>query len=598
MTLHKKIKSSFQLLLLLLPGWLYAQETIKGTTTSSGTIINFTAIAKNELKNPPKPREKKSPNHAKIKPVIANFVDPSLVPPFIGKLTSVALDNLAKSAQNPLEFPCNNFNALDDDGNSSPPDVNGAIGFDHIMTTLNTQIRIQNKQGGIISTVSLNGFWNGIGGYSFIFDPKITYDPYEKRWIFICCADNTTINSASSALLLAVSQTSDPTGNWNTYNIDADPGNQFWFDYPSIGFNRNWITVGGYMFNLPGQNNAQRSRVWVINKSDVYAGLNTSISLFDRTDYFHIAPAITYSPTENTIFCVSKFNSNFQNSGFVRLFSITGTAAAPVFNVLNTINVGPSWNTAGVNGPQLNSNTGLDLGDDRILQTVFRNGVLWFGNNVFLPATAPTTCASQIVAINPVTQTAIENIRTAADANNMTAYPSVAVNQRNDLFFGYSTFSSTNYVRASVSYRRSGEGFFFYHYKAGEDWYVKISPTDPLNRNRWGDYSATFIDPEDDITAWTIQEYARPRAFGVSFWGTWWAKICPGFCTNDFSLTGGNNNVMQKYEANNIITSSVLIQNNSFIKYDAGTRVRLLPGFRVVSGSKFNAYIEGCGGVK
>jgi hypothetical protein len=55
----------------------------------------------------------------------------------------------------------------------------------------------------------------------------------------------------------------------------------------------------------------------------------------------------------------------------------------------------------------------------------------------------------------------------------MTAYPSVAVNQRNDLFFGYSTFSSTNYVRASVSYRRSGEGFFFYHYKAGEDWYVK-----------------------------------------------------------------------------------------------------------------------------
>jgi hypothetical protein len=54
---------------------------------------------------------------------------------------------------------------------------------------------------------------------------------------------------------------------------------------------------------------------------------------------------------------------------------------------------------------------------------------------------------------------------------------------------------------------------------------------------------------------------------------------------------------MQKYEANNTITSSQLIQNNSFIKYDAGTRIRLLPGFRVVTGSKFKTNVEGCGGI-
>jgi len=595
MNLHKNIKSSFQLLLLLCPGWMYAQETIKGTTTGVGVIINFTERAQYELKNPPKPLQKESPNSEDEEetPLIKNPVGP-LVAPFTGKLTSVAIDDQTSKTQSPLEFPCNNFRALDDDGNSYPPDVNGAIGFDHIMTTLNTQIQIQNKQGVIISTVSINGFWNGIGGHSFIFDPKITYDPYDKRWIFICAASNKNINSA---VLLAVSQTSDPTGNWITYNLDADPANQLWIDYPSIGFNRNWITVGGYMFNLPGGSNTQVSRVWVINKADVYGGLTTNIPFFDRSDYFHIVPTITYSPTENTMYCVSKSNNDSENSGFVRLFSITGTASAPAFNLLNEINTGPSWSTTTINGPQLNSSTRLNLGDDRILQTVFRNGILWFGHNVFLPATNPTTCSSEIVAINPVTQTSIENIRTAVDANNMTAYPSVAVNQRNDLFFGYTTFSNTNYARASIHYRRFGEGFFFYHYKAGEDWYVKIDPADPLNRNRWGDYSATFIDPEDDITAWTVQEYARPRVLGTSYWGTWWAKICPGFCTNDFNLTGGHNNVMQKYEANNTITSSQLIQNNSFIKYDAGTRIRLLPGFRVVTGSKFKTNLEGCGGI-
>jgi beta-xylosidase len=80
------------------------------------------------------------------------------------------------------EFPCVNFRALDDDGTSNPPDVNGAIGFDYLMTTLNTQVRIQNKQGTVISTVSLDGFWDRIG-HTDIFDPKITYDPYGRRWI-------------------------------------------------------------------------------------------------------------------------------------------------------------------------------------------------------------------------------------------------------------------------------------------------------------------------------------------------------------------------------------------------------------------------------
>jgi hypothetical protein len=168
------------LLLLLCPGWLYAQETIKGTTNAGGIIINFTERAQYELKNPPKPQNRETPNRTKVKTRYCKPVDPALVAPFKGKLTSVAIDDQVSKTQSPLEFPCNNFRALDDDGSSSPPDVNGAIGFDHIMTTLNTQIQIQNKQGVVISTVSINGFWNGIGGLGFIFDPKITYDPMKN----------------------------------------------------------------------------------------------------------------------------------------------------------------------------------------------------------------------------------------------------------------------------------------------------------------------------------------------------------------------------------------------------------------------------------
>ena len=574
-----------------------AQQTIQGVSTGTKGTTNFMAVAGFEKNNPDKIiRRKRTPNEHTEKEkerIVVNNPVTEFVPAFAGTKTVVA--NLANGGpeNRTLEFPCNNFRALDDDGSSFPPDVNGAVGFDHLMTTLNTEVRIQNKQGTNISTTSLTGFWNGLGGHTDIFDPKITYDPYDRRWIFVCCASR---RAANSALLIAVSETSDPTGGWTTYTIDADPADLFWFDYPSLGFNRNWITVGGYMFDRPTLSNTQRSRVWVINKADVYAGNpNINVPFFDRTDYRHIAPAITYSATENTVWCVSKHNSNTSNSGFVRLFSITGTAAAPALNLLNLVNTGPAWSSTAVDAPQLTSAAGINVGDDRMLQTVFRNGVLWTGNNIFLPVANPTSCAVQIMAINPITQASIENIRTTTDANNMTAYPSVAVNANNDLFFGYTSFSNTAYARATITYRRAGQGFFFYDYKAGEDWYVKF---DNDVRNRWGDYSATFIDPEDDMTAWTIQEYARPRVGITSFWGTWWAKICPGSCTNDFTLSASNNNVMRKYEANNTITSSALIQNNSFIKYDAGARIRLTPGFKAAQGTRFRAYIEGCGGVR
>jgi hypothetical protein len=55
--------------------------------------------------------------------------------------------------------------------------------------------------------------------------------------------------------------------------------------------------------------------------------------------------------------------------------------------------------------------------------------------------------------------------------------------------------------------------------KAGEAWYYKDFGT---GSNRWGDYSATCVDPTDDATLWTIQEYAKTPS---STWGTWWGRL-------------------------------------------------------------------------
>jgi hypothetical protein len=56
----------------------------------------------------------------------------------------------------------------------------------------------------------------------------------------------------------------------------------------------------------------------------------------------------------------------------------------------------------------------------------------------------------------------------------------------------------------------------------------------PVGRQRWGDYSAVTIDPEDSSIFWLIGQFAReantpenghPGGTGFSRWGTWIAAI-------------------------------------------------------------------------
>jgi hypothetical protein len=64
--------------------------------------------------------------------------------------------------------------------------------------------------------------------------------------------------------------------------------------------------------------------------------------------------------------------------------------------------------------------------------------------------------------------------------------------------------------------------------KDGEGPYEKDSRD---ARNRWGDYSGAAVDPSDDLSLWTVQEYARiptGRGDAGGRWGTWWGRVGGG----------------------------------------------------------------------
>ena len=47
----------------------------------------------------------------------------------------------------------------------------------------------------------------------------------------------------------------------------------------------------------------------------------------------------------------------------------------------------------------------------------------------------------------------------------------------------------------------------------------------PFHRERWGDYTTTLVDPVDDLSFWTVQEYANTPIGSTDRWATWWAYV-------------------------------------------------------------------------
>src|SRR6266516_4057970 len=92
----------------------------------------------------------------------------------------------------PSPAAADSFSAFEDLGFRTSPDTQGAVGPTNVMAILNQGVRIQDRAGTTISTVTPTNFWASLGPFNnstpygpVIFDPKILYDPFENRWIAV-----------------------------------------------------------------------------------------------------------------------------------------------------------------------------------------------------------------------------------------------------------------------------------------------------------------------------------------------------------------------------------------------------------------------------
>jgi hypothetical protein len=111
------------------------------------------------------------------------------------------------------------------------------------------------------------------------------------------------------------------------------------------------------------------------------------------------------------------------------------------------------------------------------------------------------------------------------------AFASIAVNAQDDVLVGFSEFESDDFADAAYAFRAGtdppGTMRESVTLKNGEGPYSKTRG----GLNRWGDYSGTQVDPSDDSSLWTVQEYPRiptGRGDGSGRWGTWWGRVGGG----------------------------------------------------------------------
>jgi hypothetical protein len=178
-------------------------------------------------------------------------------------------------------------------------------------------------------------------------------------------------------------------------------------------------------------------------------------------------------------------------------------------------------NTGGADGQ-------LDALDDRLFDAKLRDGHIWTAHNIAVDATGAGSDAGDRdgarwyeIDVSGGTPSLVQSGTlfdpTAADPR-FYWIPSIMVSGQGHAAIGASAAGATQYINGVTAGRFASDpsGQLQASLLFTESTTAYNPPADPGPARRWGDYSLTSLDPNDDMTMWTIQEYCSAvDAYGV-----------------------------------------------------------------------------------
>jgi len=416
----------------------------------------------------------------------------------------------------------------------------GAVGPTQFLTMVNGRIRSFNKTTGVADAgidATADGFWASVIGSGDAVDPRIRYDRFTGRWYFSMVSFPTG-SPITNMLMVAMSNGSTINGSTvYTFASFAFSGGCA-LDFDTMGIDRNALYIGGDLFCGPSVMGAVflQSEGLVLSKSLVLgavfkltgSGSNPANCAtpgagddgpvtpqgVDNPD-----PAATFGYFAGASFCF------FGELAFARISNPGTSSASLLFGFLN---VPPTM--VPEPAPAMGSTNPLDTQDDRLVNAQLRNGHLWAAQNICVdptgvaPPPAPNCPAGNRdairwydVNIGPLTLNQSGTVFDSTIANPVFNYTaSINVSGQGHAALGFSESGVNLHAQAATVGRLAtdpaGAMETINAYQTSSSDYNFNLTTNP---QRWGDYSYTSVDPTDDMTMWTLVEYAN----ATNSWG-------------------------------------------------------------------------------
>jgi hypothetical protein len=386
-----------------------------------------------------------------------------------------------------------------------PPDTDGAIGPSSYAEFVNGRFATYTKTGTSISSITDGQFWRNAGltgiANNSVFDPRIIYDPNSGHWY---ASELTTTVANQNSLLLAASAGNNPAGPWTAVSVAGTVG-QFW-DFDTLGLNG--LTLAAGINEFPNAGGSATTGFVTIPKSDLVAGISTNLQTLTEINPnntgFSAHPVTNFGPTGASIDYVSAFNTpaGFINQGAL----VAGTPLATTRNLISVpANSGP------VDARQPGGPNNLDAADGRFGTNPFE-----MGNLIYVVQTGVSGAGRDEIlyyVINASTHLLVDK-GAISDPILDFIYPSIAVDSLGNAVIGFTAtgpnagqFPSSYAVLGTSAGAVPGGTLTFGTPLLLKSGLASYQQLDNLNRNRWGDYSATQFDASTN-SFWTIQEFA------------------------------------------------------------------------------------------
>ncbi|MFT7540923.1 MAG: hypothetical protein ACI9K5_001889, partial [Gammaproteobacteria bacterium] len=271
---------------------------------------------------------------------------------------------------------------------------------------------------------------------------------------------------------ISVSETSDPTGAWNTYAVPAPDG----VDGGGIGFSRKWI---GYSF--PGG----EDRSFVLSMEQARTGESATV--------YHFAgslghPVFTQDAEDDLLFVKVGGKA-------ITVTRVTeGEDGVPRAVQIGSTPHGLNYNRHPPRSPQKGTDQETASGDRNPKNLVLQSGHIWFAHAVNVDGRSAVQW-HQIQTDGTILQTGL--IR---DPSSSFIQPTLAVNGLGDVLVGFQETSSAMFISPRLAFRRAADppGTLGAVVHLGEG----KGATDGVS---WGDYSSTVLDGDNLRDLWTVQ---------------------------------------------------------------------------------------------